>query len=64
MMIAAEFKTQAATVRIHSDWLEPMSEDRAARLGRIVSRSYQRRLEDGGEGAVAAFRPGGVPEKI
>lgn len=63
-MVAAEFKTPAATIRIHDDCLGPVAEDSIARLERIVSRSYQRRLQNEAGGAVAAFRSEGGPEKI
>lgn len=63
-MVAAEFRTPAAIVRIHDDCLGPVTEDSIARLERIVSRSYRRRLQNEAGGAAAAFRFAGGPEKI
>ena len=52
-MVMAEFKTPEAVVRIHDDCVEPRTEDSIARLSRIVSQSYQRRLQGDGEAAAA-----------
>lgn len=56
-MVASEFNTPAATIRIHDDWMEPVTDSRASQLSRIVSASYRRRVQDGPGGAVAAFGP-------
>lgn len=46
-MIAAEFKTPTATIRIHDEYFETAADNRICRLGRIVSEAYKRRqLQD------------------
>ena len=42
-MIAAEFKTPTATIRIHDDYFEAVADSRVCRLSSIVSGSYKRR---------------------
>lgn len=56
-MIASEFHTPVSTVRIHDDWVEPVTDSRLSTLSHILSASYRRRAQNGPEGAVAAFRP-------
>lgn len=63
-MVAAEFKTPAATIRIHDDCVEDWTDGSISRLGRIVSRSYQRKLQNEAGGAAAAFGSTTSPGKI
>ena len=42
-MITTEFKTPTATIRIHDEYFETMTDSRICRLGHIVSESYKRR---------------------
>lgn len=42
-MIAAEFKTSTATIRIHDEYIEAAADGCIRRLSRIVSESYRRR---------------------
>lgn len=42
-MITTEFKTPAATIRIHDECFETASDDCISRLSHIVSESYRRR---------------------
>lgn len=63
-MVAAEFKTPAATIRIHDDCVEGSADGSISRLGRIVSRSYQRRTQNDAGGAIAAFHSTNELEKI
>lgn len=42
-MIATEFKTSTATIRIHDEYFETAPDNCICRLSRIVSESYKRR---------------------
>ena len=42
-MIATEFKTPTATIRIHDEYFEPTADSCICRLSQIVSESYKRR---------------------
>ena len=42
-MIATEYKTPTATIRIHDEYFEAMTDNCIGRLSRIVSESYKRR---------------------
>lgn len=42
-MIATEYKTPTATIRIHDEYFETMTDSCIGRLSRIVSESYKRR---------------------
>lgn len=46
-MIAAEFKTPAATIRIHDEYFEAAADGCISRLSHIVSESYRRRQMQG-----------------
>ena len=48
-MVAVEFKTAMATVRIHDEYCESTADRCISHLGRIISASYKRRqlLNDG-----------------
>lgn len=45
-MIAAEFKTDFAVVRIHDDCCGEIAEQRISRINHVVSASYKRRAMD------------------
>lgn len=56
-MIATEFKTPTATIRIHDEYFETASDDCISRLSQIVSESYKRRqAQVVSSEAAAAFR--------
>ena len=60
-MVASEFNTPEATVRIHDDWVEPVTDSRISQLSRIVSASYRRRAQAGPGGA---FGPAGGEAEV
>ena len=51
-MIAAEFKTPTATIRIHDEYFEAAADNCICRLSRIVSESYRRRQVQNNAAAV------------
>ena len=63
-MAGLEFHTPASTVRIHDDWVEPVTDSRISELSRIVSASYRRRAQAGPGGAAAAFRAAGKGREV
>lgn len=63
-MVASEFNTPVSTVRIHDDWVEPVTDSRISELSRIVSTSYRRRAQAEPGGAVAAFRMEGKGREV
>lgn len=63
-MVASEFNTPEATVRIHDDWVEPVTDSRISQLSRVVSASYRRRAQAGPGGAAPAFGPAGGEAEV
>ena len=55
-MIAIEYKTPTATIRIHDEYFETMTDNCIGRLSRIVSESYKRRqMQNNAAAALKAF---------
>ncbi len=55
-MIATEFKTPTATIRIHDEYFETATDDCISRLSQIVSESYKRRqMQVDSNGTAVAF---------
>lgn len=55
-MVASEFNTPVSTVRIHDDWVEPVTDSCISQLSRIISASYRRRAQAEQGRSAAAFR--------